>query len=204
MFHKTRFTAVAMALALVVTACGSDTATDTTQPPTTQPNPPTTTTTTTVPRCADLDDTSAPSGLPGPVAETYAAILEALVDCDFDTLGELASAGERDFTYSFGGSDDPAGFWSGQTPNSETIALLAGVMTKSFGMMETQFVADELTELYYWPAAFGPDPTDEQWDEVRDLYSDDEIAQMQEFGGYIGYRAGIAEDGEWVFFVAGD
>lgn len=205
MLHKTSFTAVVLALSMLVAACGSDAASDTssTLPSTTQP-PTSTTTTTTIPRCIDVDSTDAPAGLPGPVAETYTAIIEALLNCDFEELGRLASDGERDFTYSFGGSEDPAGFWSGQTPDSETIQFLAAIMLKSFGATEDAFGTDEPIDLYFWPAVFGPDPTDEQWDEVRDLYSDEEIDQMKDFGGYIGLRSGIAEDGEWMFFVAGD
>ena len=39
---------------------------------------------------------------------------------------------------------------------------------------------------------------------LRALYDEDDFATFSDFGGYIGYRLGITENGEWSFFVAGD
>jgi hypothetical protein len=39
---------------------------------------------------------------------------------------------------------------------------------------------------------------------LRPLYGDEDFAAFQEFGAYLGYRVGITEEGEWIFFVAGD
>ena len=59
-----------------------------------------------------------------------------------------------------------------------------------------------------WPAAFGyddwqsvPEPAR---DELRGLYGPQDLAGFEQFGAYAGYRVGIAADGEWLFFVAGD
>jgi hypothetical protein len=40
---------------------------------------------------------------------------------------------------------------------------------------------------------------------MRVLYTDEEIQSMKEtFGGYLGWRVGIREDGTWLYFVSGD
>lgn len=36
------------------------------------------------------------------------------------------------------------------------------------------------------------------------LYGDEDFQQFAEFGCYIGYRVGISESGDWLYFVAGD
>lgn len=61
---------------------------------------------------------------------------------------------------------------------------------------------------YVWPSAFAYD----SWDEVpevdrealRPLYGDDDLESFDRFGGYIGHRVVIREDGTWTAFVAGD
>lgn len=61
---------------------------------------------------------------------------------------------------------------------------------------------------YLWPAAF----TYESWDAVpqeqkealRPLYNEVNFSEFDRFGGYLGYRVGINDSGDWLFFVAGD
>lgn len=36
------------------------------------------------------------------------------------------------------------------------------------------------------------------------LYGAQDLADFEAFGGYSGYRVGISEAGEWMYFVAGD
>ena len=86
----------------------------------------------------------------------------------------------------------------------DVLATLVRILAMSYGSLDAALASGESTELYFWPSAFGDNPTDEQWKEVASLYSDAEIQAMKDFGGYVGYRAGITADGTWLFFVAGD
>jgi hypothetical protein len=216
--------AAGVALVLATTGCGDagapgtgdETSTTpqtelTTLPPasTTDPPAPTTTrpsdTTAVIvePGCsATGEELPASVELPQPVAETRTGILEAAVTCDFDRLASLAG---EDFTYSFGGGDDPAAYWSdAERAGDDLLAILVQVLGMSHGELDTALPSGEETRLYYWPSAFGADPTEEQWKEVAALYTAEEIAAMKDFGGYVGYRVGITASGEWLFFVAGD
>lgn len=59
-----------------------------------------------------------------------------------------------------------------------------------------------------WPSAFAYDEwaaaPEEDKDALRPLYTEENFEGFARFGGYIGYRVGITEQGEWIFFVAGD
>jgi hypothetical protein len=55
--------------------------------------------------------------------------------------------------------------------------------------------------------AFDRDPkrlTEEELELLSTFATPREIQGWREFGGYIGWRAGIEPDGDWVFYVAGD
>jgi hypothetical protein len=131
-------------------------------------------------------------GLPEQVAEKREAILEAAESGDPDAVATLA--GER-FSYTFGGevAGGPAAYWrqledQGEQPIETLAAILRMPYTVSRG-------------IYVWPFAFDKAP-DEITDHERELLG--ELAD--DFGpeGYLGWRAGIAADGTWLYFVAGD
>ena len=179
----------------------------TTAPPTvTSTFPPTTTTSVTVTCSAssmELDRES--TDLPEPVAEMRLAIMEAATDCNYDRLADLALAGREHFTYSFGGGGNPAGHWrEAENRDAQVLATLIKILNLSWAVKETQFETDVYTTIYVWPAAFADNASDADWEEVGELYTEEEIASMKEFGGYVGYRVGITPEGDWVFFVAGD
>jgi len=143
--------------------------------------------------------------LPEPVAEMRLAIMEAAIDCNYERLADLALAGRDEFTYSFGGGGDPAGYWREAEDRGEPVlAFLVAVLDLSWAHKATHFETDVSRTIYVWPAAFADNPSDADWDEVNELYTEEEIASMKEFGGYVGYRVGMTTDGDWVFFVAGD
>jgi hypothetical protein len=52
----------------------------------------------------------------------------------------------------------------------------------------------------------GCGPSEADYRELVDagLYTEADVEQWERFGGYTGYRVGIAADGEWLSFVAGD
>lgn len=74
--------------------------------------------------CSADTGSSKPSpqaGLPPGVAATRASIVEAAAQCNYQELARLARAGGTPFTYSFGGGDDPAGYWQRLESNGEPV-----------------------------------------------------------------------------------
>jgi hypothetical protein len=143
-------------------------------------------------------------GLPDRVEEVRQAIAEAAVHCEYGRLAALAREGGDQFTFTFGAADDPAQYWRREEEaGREPMKFLAGMLDRPYG----QVSAGDLI-LYVWPSA-GTYPS---WAEVppearnalRPLYGDEEFQQFAQFGSYIGYRVGITETGDWLYFVAGD
>lgn len=138
------------------------------------------------------------SGLPAAVEQTRLALLEAAQTGNYDALGELAAPG---FRYTFGGPIEggPVAYWqelerSGQGSPAETLATI----------LELPYV---LSRGYYdWPWAYTvADPADLSAHEralLAPLGGVDELFVPDT--GYLGWRTGIAPDGSWTFFVAGD
>lgn len=172
----------------------------------------TTTTTTTAERGRDCSaseleaDLTEQPGLPEPVADTRRQIVRAAVACDYDALGDLAEGtGDLPFTYSFGDSGDPARFWQREEREGtgQPLRHLVEILGRPHGAVE----AGGKTR-YAWPSAF----TYDSWKAVpeadrealRPLYDEEDFRFFEDFGGYIGYRAIILEDGTWTVFVAGD
>jgi hypothetical protein len=157
--------------------------------------------------CSTGRSTPAPTRqpeLPQAVSNMRKAIIDAARACDYDKLAQLALAGDGTFTYSFGGGDRPAAFWreaeaAGQAPLRLLVELLDGPSaTRDVGR----------TTQYLWPAAYGF----ERWEDVpasaredlRRMYTDDDLRRFAKFGSYAGHRVGITESGDWIFFVGGD
>jgi hypothetical protein len=137
--------------------------------------------------------------LPPAVAAAREAIVAAAHARDYDGLEDLLDPAT--FTYSFGESGDPVGYWRHLEDEGE-VPILGDVLPTVLSMNVARS-----DDLYVWPAAHAKDPA--QWTEadladLRLLYSEDDIASFEELGGYLGYRVGIREDGTWLFFVAGD
>jgi hypothetical protein len=196
--------------ALFLASCGVSGATRTTSTTLDTLDPSTTTTTTTVPiepcaLAATWLSERPISGLPDPVARARTAVIDAALACDYQRLGGLAAASEHGFTYSFGEDGDPAEYWEKAGRDDDRILEdLVRILNMTPAEKETQFTTDVYTPIHVWPAAFGEDPSQEDWDEVSQMYTGEEIAEMIEFGGYIGWRTGFTEDGQWIFFVSGD
>lgn len=144
--------------------------------------------------------------LPEAVAAMRSDIVEAAVACDFDRLAELAQQGDSEFTYTFGGGDDPAEFWRSQEAGEQgedPMRYLAALLNRPYEARETDGRVD-----YVWPAAFASDSwgavSDDQREELQPLYSELDFNNFDQFGSYAGYRVGIDSTGDWLFFVAGD
>ena len=143
-------------------------------------------------------------GLPDRVEEVRQAIAEAAVRCEYGRLAELALAEGEQFTFSFGAADDPAEYWrTEEAAGGEPMKFLAGMLDRPYGRVTAGGL-----NLYVWPSA----ATYPSWAEVppearnalRPLYGDEDFQQFAQFGSYIGYRVGITETGDWLYFVAGD
>ena len=138
------------------------------------------------------------SGLPAAVEETRLALLEAAEAGDHDALAGLAAPG---FRYTFGGPVEggPAAYWrelerAGDQRPLETLATI----------LELPYV---LSRGYYvWPWAYAVADVADLSAHERELLAP--LGRPEELfapdTGYLGWRTGIAPDGSWTFFVAGD
>lgn len=207
------------------TSAGSETSTEPEPPPTTAPTSSTATdgqddgpsATTPVteagPPPASLpDDCSAAGmgprpaaqpGLPGAVRSLRLQIVEAAVACDFDRLEALAEDGGTEFTFSYGAGTDASAHWrQAEADGEEPMRYLATVLSLPYRAVDGADPA-----LYAWPSAF----TYPSWDAVPEaerqallrLYSEADLGQFEQFGSYGGFRVGITQQGDWLYFVAG-
>jgi hypothetical protein len=137
--------------------------------------------------------------LPRAVQETRDAIVEAAHAFDYERLETLLDPAT--FSYSFGESGDPVGYWQTLEEEGE-VPILGDILPVVLSMPFA-----EQDGIYVWPSVQANTP--ESWTEediapLRQLYTDEEIDSFRQAGGYLGWRAGIREDGTWLFFVAGD
>jgi hypothetical protein len=141
----------------------------------------------------------AENALPPPVAEKKEAIVAAAHALDYKRLETLLDP--KTFSYSFGESGDPVGYWRRLEEEAE-VPILGDYLPVVLGSPHAR-----RGDNYVWPSAYGKKPsawTDEDRRALANLYSEQEIKQFEDAGDYLGYRAGIRKDGTWLFFVAGD
>lgn len=140
--------------------------------------------------------------LPEVVSSLRDELLGLASACNYNDLAAIAAQDKT--RVSFGDVTDPALFWrdleaNGQTPMADMVSILGFAP----GTVETP---DGL--IYVWPGVFALDDwsqaTDAQRQELADVFGQKALADWDAFGGYIGYRVGITEDGHWMYFVAGD
>ncbi|MDB5100837.1 MAG: hypothetical protein JWM80_5258 [Cyanobacteria bacterium RYN_339] len=136
--------------------------------------------------------------LPAGVAAMRAAIAKAAVRCDFAGLQALTERGDNPFTYKLGGDPgEPGTYWQheearGAHPLLAMVRLLKMPYVRLNGGLQ-----------YVWPSAYQDRPRPADWGPLGSLYSADAIAHFQQLG-YLGYRLGIGQTGEWLYFVQGD
>lgn len=148
-----------------------------------------------------LDAPEPDETLPEAVEATRQAIAAAATACDAEALEALISPAGVE--YSFGDFGDPIGFWRDrEATGAEPLKFLVGTLSLAGAVHDR---GDE--PLFMWPDVFGADwaeVSDARKDELRLLYDDGDFAGWDSFGGFIGYRVGITESGDWIFFIAGD
>lgn len=144
----------------------------------------------------------AQAGLPEPVARKRAQIWAAARRGDPAEVARLVDPDR--FEYTFGGavSGGPAAYWRriDQTTNERPLETLVAIL-------ELPHAYDRRSRLYVWPHAFNRAPaTLSAKEKARfgDALGEETLDVYEQLGSYLGYRAAIDEDGEWVFYVAGD
>lgn len=131
---------------------------------------------------------------PPAVRRTKDRIVEAMSAGDFEALNDLTGPG---FSYSFGFEPGrpPLSFWQDLRASLKTIIKVLDMPPTKVG------------DTYIWPFAYDGDLTQLSEEEHRLLLTiatEEGIRSWIEFGGYIGWRVGIASDGIWRFCIAGD
>ena len=146
------------------------------------------------------------SRLPPRAARMRERILEAARSGDLEKLLIVMQSNETLPVFSFGNEKAPIAFWKATYPGSEGLEILAILIQ----VLETGFVhvhKGTPQEMYVWPY-FAHVPLNrlspEQKVELFRIATGSDYKKMKEFGAYIFYRVGIAPDGIWHFFVAGD
>ena len=157
----------------------------------------------------------AEEGLPAPVADMCIQILMHAFQCRFESLEEVALAGGPNFQFSYGVEEGAASFWADRErearrkdePAQSYMRGLVSVLHMPFCKESQDDGSGTNTELVYyiWPRVHCADHrTDQDWKPLKRLYTDEQIDQMREGDLYFGFRVGILENGDWVYFIAGD
>lgn len=141
-----------------------------------------------------------PKRLPDAVAQKFTMIAQATGGCD---LAALSSAAGDELVTSFGGGGfDNIVLW--ESDGSGQLGTLLKVLGTSYAVQEFEDRGD----IYTWPAAFIYDTWEEipadDVEELYEIYTEGELDQIAGLGSYAGWRVGIDETGDWMFFVAGD
>jgi hypothetical protein len=144
------------------------------------------------------------SGLPEPVRKKREDILAAARTGDLAKVAAFVKADQT--TISFGGDTDAAEFWKKTFPDSEGAEVLA-TLIEVLEMPLVHLDKGNAQEMFVWPyfhATSLDKLTPAQRVELFRLVTAYDFREMQKFGSYNFFRAGISPDGRWQFFVAGD
>jgi hypothetical protein len=144
--------------------------------------------------------------LPEPVREKRQKLIDAAKSGDIENLRALMQAEETPPSVALGDPGDPIEYLKALSADADAREILAIL----FEVLESGFVhVGEGTEdeLYVWPY-FAQYPlealTSEQLVELFTLLTAADYEDMKSYGVYTFFRVGIAPDGRWLFFLAGD
>jgi hypothetical protein len=144
--------------------------------------------------------------LPEPVRATWQKLLEAARSGDIEELRAVMQEQSEPPSVSFGDPGDPIEYLKALSTDAdgrEILAILLEVLESGF----VRIGAGAEDELYVWPY-FAQYPiealTPEQLVELFTLVTAADYEDMKSYGSYTFFRVGIAADGRWLFFVAGD
>lgn len=146
------------------------------------------------------------SALPAPVQATRQALIDAARSGNIEALKPIIDAQDYPPNVSFGDPDDALAYLKDVSEDDEGRQIL-GLMLDLFDQPYA-FHPDSGGETYYiWPYLAEVDPnalTPEQEVDAYRLLNSEQIAELQNFGGWYYWRLFISESGEWSAFVAGD
>ncbi len=200
-----RFAITAMAAALAVAAPGtiraaaqSDTSTDAAEPDTAAPE-------------ANADQPlpiilRSESDLPEPVRDMRRKLIEAAKSGDIEQLRALMDAQPKPPSVAFGDPGDPIEYLKALAADAEGREILAILLeVLQSGYVHVGEGTDD--DQYVWPY-FAEYPlnalTPQQLVELFTLLTAADYEDMKSYGAYTFFRVGIAKDGRWLFFLAGD
>jgi hypothetical protein len=133
-------------------------------------------------------------------------LMQAAHSADIESLRPLMEEQLEPPSVSFGNPGDPIEYLEQLSADAEGREILAILLE----VLESGFVhvgAGTADELYVWPyfAQYPPEAlTPEQIVELFTLLTAADYEDMKSYGSYTFFRVGIAPDGRWLFFVAGD
>jgi hypothetical protein len=146
------------------------------------------------------------SKLPAPVRRLREQIIEAALTGDIEKLRPIIEANQEPPLVSFNDADDPIDHLktlAGDPEGREILAILIEVLDAGFVHVDV----GTPDEMYVWPY-FARYPLDSltgpQMVELFKLLTAGDYEDMKIYGTYLFYRVGIAPNGVWKFFVAGD
>jgi hypothetical protein len=144
--------------------------------------------------------------MPAPVRETRRKLIEAAKSGDMEQLRALMKAQAKPPAVAFGDPGDPIEYLkalAADTEGREILAILLEVLQSGF--VHTGAGTDD--DVYVWPY-FAQHPiealTPQQLVELFTLLTAADYEDMKSYGSYTFFRVGIAPDGRWLFFLAGD
>jgi hypothetical protein len=149
------------------------------------------------------------SDMPEPVRETRRKLIEAAKTGDIESLRALMAAEEKPPAVALGDPGDPIEYLkalSADADGREILAILWEVLDAGFVHVAAD-APNAGEEVYVWPyfAEYPPEAlTPEQQVELFRLLTAADYEDMKSYGTYTFFRVGIAPDGRWLFFLAGD
>jgi hypothetical protein len=149
--------------------------------------------------------TDAPAAqIPSAVLATRDAIAIAAETRDYEALEALIDPDRFHYNFRVGGHPVPG--WRKDPAVLDT--LLAILQMPPMAHTITDPLLDGAGVTYMWPALIAADLTDPTAEERAMLetlgITERDVRQMLDaFGGYVGPRTGIAEDGTWLFYASG-
>ena len=144
--------------------------------------------------------------MPEPVRRKRAQLMEAARSGDMEQLRRLMQAEPETPSVSLGDPGDPIEYLkalSSDAAGREILAILLEVLETGYVNVEP----GTPDELYVWPyfAQYPPEAlTPPQLVELFTLLTAADYDDMRSYGSYTFFRVGIAPDGRWLFFLAGD
>ncbi len=144
--------------------------------------------------------------LPAPVRETRAALIAAAEGGDIEALRPVIEAQAQPPAFGAAPEEDPVAFMrtmAGDRDGRETLAILIEILDAGYAHLDP----GTETELYLWPYVAAipfAEMTPAQEVDLYKIITPFDRESMEAYGRYTYYRLGIAPDGAWRFFLAGE